>query len=332
MTRKQSRAAHHDDFEVITGIGPALARQFREAGIQTYSELASLSPAQLAKKVTGLSVKQITRQDWIGQARKLSPNQTHSKSTQKVTSKQLIRQHYENFTIEFLLDEKKIVHRTRVVHVQSGDADTWAGWEADQLIDFLARHSEAHIPEKKLRHQETSTVPTQSLRSPEEKSEPTGVKRPDTVSLVSEICEAVQPHREIDRPILHSPVNTDVSGVLCLRDLSVLLVGSTNSVNSLRQDQRFHVQLTLDLTNVVARHHVPLRCKTKVNFKQLGGASFLAAEESHSIKLADCVTLDIPCTNPPPGLYRPEALVNLLSDETAHGLMASLKGELIQFF
>ncbi len=84
MARKQSRILKTvppikaDDFRLIKGIGPVLAGRLYDAGVCTYNQLASLSPAKLAEMVAGLSVKQISKQDWSGQALKLakknSPN------------------------------------------------------------------------------------------------------------------------------------------------------------------------------------------------------------------------------------------------------------------
>lgn len=338
MARKQSRIPSSnsplmtDDFRLIKGIGSALTERLHGAGIQTYNELASMSPSQIAEKVGGLSAKQISKQDWIGQARKLAAKQLHTKTDRKETPKRTIRQHYENFTIEFLMDDKKIMRRTRVVHIQSGDADTWVGWEADQLISFLTRHSGTQSQEGKKSHQKPSVVSAQSLKSLEEESSFLDIKNTDSLTLVPNIYERARPNSENDQPILHSPATVDFSGALRLKDLRVLLIGSTNPIYSLRQDQPFHVQLTLILTHAVVGEQIPIRYKATINFKKFGGASYPVAEETHIVKLTDCMKLDIPCTNPPPGLYRPEALINLFSTEMPWGLMASLKGDLIQFF
>ena len=78
MVRKQSRILNTvpttkaDDFRLIKGIGPVLAGRLYDAGVCTYKQLALLSPAKLAEMVTGVSVKQISRQDWSGEARKLA--------------------------------------------------------------------------------------------------------------------------------------------------------------------------------------------------------------------------------------------------------------------
>ena len=338
MARKQPGIPTADsppetnDFSLIKGIGPVLSQRLHDAGICTYNQLASLSPAELAEKVSGLSAKQIVRQDWIGQAHKLAPKKTRPKPSQKGAAKRTSRQHYVNFTIEFLLDEKNRMRRTRVVHVQSGDADTWAGWEADQLIGFIARHTGVRIPAKRLENPENSADHRQSPRNSDGESSPIKVKRPKPLPLFSDIRAKTQPGTEISKPILQSPVNTNFAGILRLQDFIVLPIGSDTPIYSLHQDQPYLVRLTLDLANVVIPNDIQLRYKATINFKQLGGASCLVAEESCAIKPSDCVTLDIICTNAPPGLYRPNVIVRIFSDETDFGLMASLKGDLIQVF
>lgn len=319
-----------DDFSLIKGIGPILSKRLHKAGIYSYNQLAVLSPAALAEKISGLSAKQITRQDWIGQAHKLAPQKTRFKSPIKKVTKRIIRQHYVNFTIEFLLDEKNRIRCTRVVHVQSGDADTWAGWGADQLVDFLARHAGAHIPAKRFEIPENSVVRRQSHGITDSAPSLIEVKSPAPLPPLSDIREIAQSSTEVIKPVLQSSANTNLAGILRLQDFKVLPIGSDAPVLSLRQNQPYHVWLTLDLNNVVLPNNIPLSYKATINFKQLGGANCLVAEESSTIQLSDCVTLDIICASPPPGTYRPETFVRLFSDETDLGLMASLKGDLIQ--
>lgn len=338
MARKQSRILNTvppikaDDFRLIKGIGPVIAGRLYDAGVCTYNQLASLSPAKLAELVTGLSVKQISKQDWSGQALKLATKKTHTKPPKKDSPKRSIGQHYENFTIEFLLDEKKIIHRTRVVHVRSGDADTWAGWEVDQLIDFLARYASVRIQAKELEKKEKAKTPEQRPGNPLNESIPITTGTPEPLSLKSDVLGMSKPSPEIANPISQSIASTNFTGTLRLKDLKVFPIDSNTPTHSLHQDQLYRVRLTLDLTNVVIPSDSQLRYKVTINFKQLGGTSYSVAEESNTINLPDRTTLDIVCSSLPPGSYRPDAFVNLFSDQITLGLMASLKGELIQVF
>jgi len=49
-------------------------------------------------------------------------------------------QHYEVFTVEFLLNDDNEVKRTRVVHVPSSQEDKWPGWATKELLDFMTGH------------------------------------------------------------------------------------------------------------------------------------------------------------------------------------------------
>jgi hypothetical protein len=151
MDRKQSRASGAvtsqaaDDFKSIKGIGPAFARRLHAAGIRTYAQLASLSPAKIAALVAGPSAEQIAKQDWVGQARKLALRQKPGK---RRTSEPILPGglHRVNFRVELVLTEDNAVHHTNVTHIQSGGKDTWAGWQPNRLTDFLVQHAGLRHP------------------------------------------------------------------------------------------------------------------------------------------------------------------------------------------
>ena len=321
-----------DDFTRIKGIGKVHSQRLYDVGITTYSQLASLSPDQLAEKVGGLSARQMAKQDWVGQARKLAPKITQSRSPQKEAPKQTFHQHYENFTIEFLLDEKKTTRRTRVVHIQSGDADTWAGLEGDQLIDFLARHTGTRLPGKKQEVKESLPVPIPPPGNihPEPTRPIVRIAEPRT--HLPDLPETSQAAPQAIPPIFTSHKNAGFAGTLRLHDFGIFPIGSDISARSLRPDQPCLARISLVLTAVAAPSDMSLHYKVTITFKQLGGASYIVSEEKKCVERSDCVVLTFACTTPPPGIYRPEAFVKLFSIETAPGLMASLKGELIQVF
>ncbi|GIW01699.1 helix-hairpin-helix domain-containing protein [Roseiflexus sp.] len=66
-----SSDAPADDLQQIPGIGPAIARRLRTAGITTFAALAACSPSDLAAW-TGRSAEQIVRMGWIERARDLT--------------------------------------------------------------------------------------------------------------------------------------------------------------------------------------------------------------------------------------------------------------------
>ncbi|MDW8147726.1 MAG: helix-hairpin-helix domain-containing protein [Roseiflexaceae bacterium] len=71
LQERPEPAVPADDLQQIPGIGPAIARRLRAAGITTFAALAACSPSDLAFW-TGRSVEQITRMGWIERARELA--------------------------------------------------------------------------------------------------------------------------------------------------------------------------------------------------------------------------------------------------------------------
>lgn len=123
-----------DDFKRIRGIGPGIESRLHRAGILTYAQLAAQPIERLAELCKGIAVfslDRITEQDWTGQARALMSTAQPAEPVDEP------RQHYENFTVELLLDAHNVVRRTQITHVQSQAVTAWAGWGAARLLDFL---------------------------------------------------------------------------------------------------------------------------------------------------------------------------------------------------
>lgn len=57
------------------------------------------------------------------------------------------QQHYGTFVVEFLLDEHQEVRRTRVVHIQTGSEERWAGWDEERLLRFIVTHGDLSLPQ-----------------------------------------------------------------------------------------------------------------------------------------------------------------------------------------
>lgn len=136
-----------DDLKLIRGIGPAIEKRLREAGILSYEQLYLKSPEELAaifSDMTGLSAERIFKQDWTGQALDLA--QKHPKILPE-TDYPNNGQHYAVFTVELLLDNANAVRRTRVVHAQSQKEGMWAGWNTDRLQNFFTDNLVLWIPQ-----------------------------------------------------------------------------------------------------------------------------------------------------------------------------------------
>ena len=320
-----------DDLILISGIGPTLAGRLYKAGIRTYTQLASLSPVELAAKVNGLSVKQVVRQDWIGQARKLARKEPRSQPHKKETARLMIRQHYQNFTIEFLLDGKNTTHRTRVVHIQSGDADTWAGWQAEQLLDFLARHANIRIVAPKLETPQIVATEGEALSDIRSESRPTLISTANPVPLFP-----ATPHLssgvDLAKPISQSLHAMDLTGTLRLGNLRVMPIDSDVPIFFIHEQEPYRLGFTLDLTDVVAPNDIPVSYKATILCKQIGGSVHFENETSGTFSMSTNAALLLPGTSLLSGIYRLDAFVSLSSTKSGAGLKAFLKGGLLQVY
>jgi hypothetical protein len=321
-----------DDFILIKGIGPALAARLHKAGIRTYAQLGSLSVVELAARVSGLSAKQIVRQDWLGQARKLARKKARPQAGKKATVRPMIRQHYENFTVEFLLDGKNTLRRTRVIHIQSGDADTWAGWESQQLLGFLARHAGIQAPETK--PQTPRVIITEQIALPEigNAHPPAEVRSANAVPRLSATTEVAPSGADIARPISQSLNSSDLAGTLSLCDLKAMPINLDTPISFIHEGEPYRLGLTLDLSYVVASRDKPFRYKAMIMCKQVGGSIHTENETSGTLRKSDRVTLAVVGSRLTAGIYRLEAFVSLASDTPVPGPIAFLRGDLLHVY
>jgi hypothetical protein len=321
-----------DDFQQIKGIGPALAGKLQAAGINTFQQLASLSPARLVARVPSLSASQIIRKDWIGQARKLASRKSGHKNPKEDIVNQTTRQHYENFTIEFLLDEKNGPRRTRVVHVQSGDADTWLGWEDAQLIGFLTRHAKLNIPAVNLVKTKNPAIYKKAAQRPAQTADPTSIQASPPPTLFPPEPAFAQPAPEPREPVLQIQNNIQLAGTLKLRDLRAFLTDSTVPALSVQQVQPYFVCLTLDLSDITIPDKFPLTFTATVNFMQLGGQYCHTLEKKGALTQGESIILKFPGPSLESGVFRLDAFARLKFSESGPNLTAYLRGDLIQIY
>jgi hypothetical protein len=133
----------------IAGIGTAMERRLREAGIRTLADLAG-RPADELAGIAGKPPQ--TVQEWQASARDLAAEEAGPTEGD--------RQHSETFTVEVLLHEDGTVHHVRAEHVytQTGHAQedraetaSWRDWRSAEqaLMGFLEEHAglPADVPE-----------------------------------------------------------------------------------------------------------------------------------------------------------------------------------------
>ena len=117
-----------------------IENRLHTSGIQTFEQLAGLSPSELMKRVgkmTGVNIDRIKDQDWVGQARALAGQHTQLSSGKE----------FENvgFVVDLFLDTKKKVRLTQVLNVKSGVGDTWECWDETRLFDFFVEQSRMNL-------------------------------------------------------------------------------------------------------------------------------------------------------------------------------------------
>jgi hypothetical protein len=122
-----------DDLTRITGIGTRIEAKLKRAGVRTFAQLGQTSVEKLAA-ISGYSAEQIEQKDWIGQARSLAP----APPPDATSEEDLRPPDRHNFTVELQLDAPSgAVLSSNIHHVQSGDRDSWRGWDGDRLASFI---------------------------------------------------------------------------------------------------------------------------------------------------------------------------------------------------
>ncbi len=347
LTNRTAEPQKFDDLKLINGIGPGVEKRLHGVGIFTYAQLAELSPADVAAAVTdltGLSAERIIKQDWIGQARMLAeesiPTEAQSDvelqagtrhgiasstpveppahirhnhpapfegEAQKEVAPSEELYHTATFTLEFLLDKSNSVHRTHVVHVQSGRERSWAGWQSTQFEDFLSQSARLNI------------TPGESVPPIVGESE----------YATTEVEESKQLSAVASKPRLE--------GTIYLRDLETIGAEPEGPRKILYHDQPFDVRLTLDLTELIVSQDTPLKYKASIFGKNRGGRSGQFVREAEGTLLpADRVTIDLEGNTLPQGTYQLAATVILalptmkLTPKT--GAIALIDGGLVQVY
>lgn len=128
-----SSRIHQDDFTKITGIGARIDAKLKQAGIFTFAQLGRTSVEKLAA-ISGYSTDQIEQKDWTDQAKALAPAPAPTASSDE----DLRPPNRHNFSVELQLDAtNRAVLSSDIRHVQSGDRDSWRGWDGDRLVSFI---------------------------------------------------------------------------------------------------------------------------------------------------------------------------------------------------
>jgi len=133
-----------DSLTRIAGIGPHVAAQLRAAGIHTVDDLAWSSPERVAAACGGGDDANARAQGWIGQAAEFADRAAAAEQETPGPARVLPRR---TFTVEVWIDgDADQVVTTRVVHLETREADAWSGWSHSRLLDFMAARTGVAIP------------------------------------------------------------------------------------------------------------------------------------------------------------------------------------------
>ncbi len=304
-----------DNFKLINGICPVIERRLYDAGILTFTQLATMPPGSVVPLVPGLAIRSadiITQQNWINQAHELASTLTPTKSEHNAI-RSGTRQHYAMFTIELLLDEGNNVHRARVTHIQDKEEDIWVDWEETHLMNFIDRH--AALP--------------QSVSEPTHQVPAIAESLPPVAASVEPVSSVLASAESVLFPII--PVS--LGGMLRLPRLETMLanVDNPHSSNILHHDQPFNVRLTLDLAEVVAPSNVALNYTATVYAKGLNGGLRQIVGETYGTTTAENeLVITMENLSVPQGIYRLEAVATLTLPPVKRGLIAHLEGGILQ--
>lgn len=321
-TTKETLPPDVDDLKLITGIGPAVEHRLHGVGVFTFTQLAAMSPADIAALVgdiSGLTAERISKQDWIGQARALAtPRKAAAEPAalpqpaQESRSPSEKPQHTATFTIELTLNEARQVLSTELVHVQSRQREQLIGWQESQLLHFLVQQAKIALPTAAIR----ATMGEMTELSS------TGAPVP-----VSPLPEEEQPFPAA------APAN---QSALRLLEVETVLVDGGSAQSVLFADQPFDVRFFLDLDDEGAppRESYP-RYTASVFARKLGEHTRQPIAEAQGTLQPESVPVvhvkDITLS---PGTYRLEARLSLHARnggaDTSPVLTATKKGSLLQ--
>lgn len=138
------------DLKAVRGIGPKVETLLKKAGICDLGALARTPVNELASALAGLHGKfdtdRIIRERWLTQAAALAAVPASAGLHHVSAAAGPVR---HSFTVEvrLLLADRDIVS-AKIVHVQTGDQETWTGWDPQRMVAFIEDRSGNRRPQQ----------------------------------------------------------------------------------------------------------------------------------------------------------------------------------------
>ena len=295
------------DFKLIRGIGPGVEQRLLAAGVTTYTQVAALTPEDLAELLAGLvglTAERIRQYDWVGRAAELAERLAAG----DIPAEPASRLHYATYHVELLVDETQRARRTRVTHIQSGQEHTWAGWDSQRLaaaIEQTAMLYPEALATAALPESGPSTLP---MIEKDNLSQPLAVPQPS-------VAQAIAP-------------------TLQLTHLEFVSQGVDDTGRLLRYDVPFDAVITLEFRAAGAGSY---EYQALVLAKSLNrSARVVVGRADGQLAPAERITLIVPGAGLEPGMYRTEALVVVMGAGVPGGAAlrhsAMLEGGLVQIY
>jgi hypothetical protein len=126
----------YNDLIRITGIDGEIAARLRDAGIGRVDELARATVEQVVAACGDGVATNARAQGWIKLAAELVYREGSGVGPEASGETRLLPR--RTFTVEVWVDSDAAeVITTRVVHLETQDADAWPGWRPAHLLDFI---------------------------------------------------------------------------------------------------------------------------------------------------------------------------------------------------
>jgi hypothetical protein len=131
------------DLKAVHGIGPKVEALLKRAGIEDLGQLAQTPVNEVASALAELhgrfDTDRIIHERWLTQAAALAAVPASAGLDDESASAEPVR---HNFTVEVRLPlaDRDIVS-SKVVHVQTGDQETWTGWDPQRMVAFIEDRS-----------------------------------------------------------------------------------------------------------------------------------------------------------------------------------------------
>ena len=132
-----SNSSDQGDLKKVKGIGPKVEARLKEAGITTLGQLARTPVNEVEAALKGLrggyDAERIIGDRWLSQAAALA-----AAPAAAATEDEPAERVRHNFTVEIrLATAGRDVTSSKIVHMQTGDEDTWPGWDQQRLVAFI---------------------------------------------------------------------------------------------------------------------------------------------------------------------------------------------------